>query len=512
MTSSCVIFSFSANMDKEQLRKQLESCKKGFMDSKYSDCHKALQKIVKDCGDSKLTSSAKLKLNSLVVELHKNKFYSLESLSQLVNSVKKAAKNGNGTSFSLLGIDVFDDNSCVFNYNCSLFLFYSQQHENAKNLLAKVLSKSTDSYSNVEDVCLNWAKIMDCAKWDTVLKYNITILWCEVCIKLWESGLSDSIERDTSQVLSWLEAKIMEEKASASSKDSKSLVEKWVHRLSILKNNVLLTEASLKSCKKEMRSLTPANSTYTSQAVPGIFIRAKYEYLRKNYIKSMKLLQIQHYKSHSETGESIPMMFYNNLACISHQNGKHELGVHYSRKAFAELEKIEQQAAKGGKKITSNNNGNGTNASTSHLHTVSAMRFYELHYNMGTHLLAANRPEKAFDSFFSAVQMYYHSPKLWLKLAECCIAAHTSKLRPTWSCMTSHERDPVGLERDEVSLTSFGSGTNHKLVVKVVGDSLETCQEDVQSAAFPAATLGFGSMCVENTLLLVVSIFNMTYI
>ena len=496
-------------MDREQLRKQLDGCKKSFVEAKYSDGHKSLQKLLKDCGDSRLASAGKLRLTSLILELHKNKFYGLENFSQLVNSVEKSVKNG--TSLSLLGVDIYDESSIVFVYNCCLFLFYTQQYEITKLLMSSVLAKSSESDIKPEEVSSNWGKIMDHAKWDQAMKFNLSLIWCEISIKLWESNMSTSMEKETGQVINWLESKLMTEKTNPNSKDAKNYLERWQNRLSILKNNVLLTENNLKNCKKEMRSLPTPTGSNASQAVPAIFIRAKFEYLRKHYIKSMKLLNFQHYKSHSETGESIPMMYYNNLACIHYQNGKNALGVFYARKAFAELEKIEQQASKGGKKITaSSNNGTGTIASTSQLHTVSAMRTYELHFNMGVHLLAAKMPEKAFEEFFNAVQFYYDNPKLWLKLSECCVALNVSKARPIWTCAANGENDSDRTERESVVLTSLGSGPNHKLLVRFPGmeGSAGGNEEDVQSAAFPAASLGFGALCVENTLLLAVSYRN----
>jgi hypothetical protein len=45
-------------------------------------------------------------------------------------------------------------------------------------------------------------------------------------------------------------------------------------------------------------------------------------------------------------------------------------------------------------------------------------------YNLGVSLLHAGRPIQAFDCLTEAVQVYHMNPRLWLRLAECCVMAH----------------------------------------------------------------------------------------
>lgn len=47
-------------------------------------------------------------------------------------------------------------------------------------------------------------------------------------------------------------------------------------------------------------------------------------------------------------------------------------------------------------------------------------------FNMGISLLHARKPEEAFDCLIEAVQTYHMNPRLWLRLAECCIMTHKS--------------------------------------------------------------------------------------
>jgi len=53
-----------------------------------------------------------------------------------------------------------------------------------------------------------------------------------------------------------------------------------------------------------------------------------------------------------------------------------------------------------------------------------ANKRYELLYNCGIQLLHIGRPLAAFECLMEAVQVYHANPRLWLRLAECCIAAN----------------------------------------------------------------------------------------
>lgn len=45
-------------------------------------------------------------------------------------------------------------------------------------------------------------------------------------------------------------------------------------------------------------------------------------------------------------------------------------------------------------------------------------------YNLGLQQLFAGQPLAAFDSLLEVVQVYHANPRLWLRLAEACIATH----------------------------------------------------------------------------------------
>lgn len=55
--------------------------------------------------------------------------------------------------------------------------------------------------------------------------------------------------------------------------------------------------------------------------------------------------------------------------------------------------------------------------------TLGVNRRHEILYNLGIQLLFSGRPVVAFDCLVEVVQIYHTNPRLWLRLAECCIVA-----------------------------------------------------------------------------------------
>lgn len=58
------------------------------------------------------------------------------------------------------------------------------------------------------------------------------------------------------------------------------------------------------------------------------------------------------------------------------------------------------------------------------LYTRGGCKHHEIMYNLGVALLYAKRPAEAFDCLIFAVRRYHRNSRLWLRIAECCIAVH----------------------------------------------------------------------------------------
>lgn len=168
----------------------------------------------------------------------------------------------------------------------------------------------------------------------------------------------------------------------------------------------------------------------------------------------------------SPSGECVRCMFWNNLGCIHFAMGKHNLGIFYFKKALQENDHTCAQLGDGSngqcesasKNPQTMNTHAGLDSTASRsIHSsderslfiptplctcclfffslakkftgipmcaLLATKRYELLYNCGIQLLHIGRPLAAFECLMEAVQVYHSNPRLWLRLAECCISAN----------------------------------------------------------------------------------------
>lgn len=75
-----------------------------------------------------------------------------------------------------------------------------------------------------------------------------------------------------------------------------------------------------------------------------------------------------------------------------------------------------------------------------------ANKRYELLYNCGIQLLHIGRPLAAFECLMEAVQVYHSSPRLWLRLAECCITANKGVLTLTHTFLKCKMKEPLAFQ------------------------------------------------------------------
>uniref|UniRef100_A0A671MB04 CCR4-NOT transcription complex subunit 10 n=1 Tax=Sinocyclocheilus anshuiensis TaxID=1608454 RepID=A0A671MB04_9TELE len=229
---------------------------------------------------------------------------------------------------------------------------------------------------------------------------------------------------------------------------------------------------SLKACKREIKSVmnTSGNSA------PSLFLKSNFEYLRGNYRKAVKLLNSSNIAEHPgplKTGECVRCMFWNNLGCIHFAMGKHNLGLFYFKKALQENDHVCAQLGDGTKKFTG-----------IPMCALLANKRYELLYNCGIQLLHIGRPLAAFECLMEAVQVYHSNPRLWLRLAECCITANKG----------SSEQETKGLPSKKGIVQAVVGQGYHRRVIQPNGEG--------QSAAIPVASMEFAAICLRNALLL----------
>uniref|UniRef100_A0A8C9SWP3 CCR4-NOT transcription complex subunit 10 n=1 Tax=Scleropages formosus TaxID=113540 RepID=A0A8C9SWP3_SCLFO len=241
---------------------------------------------------------------------------------------------------------------------------------------------------------------------------------------------------------------------------------------------------SLKACKREIKSVmnTAGNSA------PSLFLKSNFEYLRGNYRKAVKLLNSSNIAEHPgpmKTGECVRCMFWNNLGCIHFAMGKHNLGLFYFKKALQENENTCAQ-------IGDSSNRHSKRFSGIPMCALLANKRYELLYNCGIQLLHIGRPLAAFECLMEAVQVYHSNPRLWLRLAECCISANKG----------NSEQETRGIPSKKGIVQSVVGQGYHRKIILASQSAQNTVYSDGQTAAIPVASMEFAAICLRNALLL----------
>ncbi|XP_043587061.1 CCR4-NOT transcription complex subunit 10 isoform X2 [Bombus pyrosoma] len=248
------------------------------------------------------------------------------------------------------------------------------------------------------------------------------------------------------------------------------------------KARIYLMMHQLKLCKREWKTLV---SLGTPVNISTVFLKANLEYLRGNYKKAIKLLNsvTSENLDFKTCGESSAVLYYNNMACLHLAMGKPNLASFYLRKALHENKcALESVQVKDSDPLSSRP-----------LCTLGGNKHYELMYSLGVSLLHAGHASLAFDCFMEAAQKLHNNPKLWLRIAECCIYCH----KPT------NEVDfNIPKRRKDLVQKVVGTGIYRKIILaSSLSKDIKYHPEGFPSA-IPQLTLEFASLCLKNALFL----------
>eukprot|EP00912_Choanoflagellata_sp_UC4_P001229 UC4_evm1s769 len=180
------------------------------------------------------------------------------------------------------------------------------------------------------------------------------------------------------------------------------------------KARMYIQARSLKSCKREIKSIFTSNI----QSSQALFLKSNFEYLRRNYRKSIKLLNgcrtevptmlsddekqpVQKPPDASDTA----IAYFNNLGCVHFHMKKYGLANLFLGKALSENE---NRVVKGEIK-------------------AAYSKRQDLMFNKGIILLHSSQPMLAHKCLAVALETQYDNPFLWLHLGECCISEHSQR-------------------------------------------------------------------------------------
>lgn len=241
---------------------------------------------------------------------------------------------------------------------------------------------------------------------------------------------------------------------------------------------------ALRVAKKELKTIvTHAVTAGNSLNVTLISLKSQLEYLKGNFRKAIKVLnQCAAIPPPSPSyGPSLGVMYYNNLGVIHLGMGKPTVACLYLQKALQETQIGEE----------SNSSAHSEVLSHQPLYQLSSNVQPELYYNLGVTLLHMNKPDKAFDFLLEVLQVHPMNPRLWLRLAECCITVHKLGLKEDQSSKRSIIQGTIGVGMHrKICLTTRITDHNKK----------KSEMHPESDAAFPEPTLEFARLCLRNAL------------
>ncbi|XP_050295230.1 CCR4-NOT transcription complex subunit 10 isoform X2 [Anthonomus grandis grandis] len=217
--------------------------------------------------------------------------------------------------------------------------------------------------------------------------------------------------------------------------------------------------------------------------IEALFLSANLHYLKGNFDESLKILSCipEDTLSYTEYGESSRILIYNNLGILYHVMGKPNLACHYFQTALKE-------------DIRNCQNLQKKDVNDKQLYICGGSKYHELMYNLGVALLTAGRAAQAFDCLIICVRRYHRNSRLWLRIAECCIAVHKPSNQVDFDI---HKR------KKELICDIIGTKDKQKVVLVNTLSNDKKYNAESQSYAIPVPTLEFASLCLKNAKLLI---------
>lgn len=356
----------------------------------------------------------------------------LEALSRMKSRIEESQNSNTSDT----GVYVDEHDTSLLSYNEAVMYFQLKQHATSAAILEEL-------FSNIEPI-------------EEGLAVKIGFLLLENYWVLKSTGKAlpvitflEKIQDQAGGEASWMpnadKASVCREPIDMTS---------FELRLHMHKAQYHLLNQSFRSSKKEIKQALSA-SAHSPEAM---LLKANFEFLRQNYRKSLKLL---HSVSKTNLASAKPASdkpapvspltptIHNNVACIHFSVNNYNAALWYLSRALKAADQFAHQTAQGiGKEFKA---GRVPVQMFAHCHKS------EMLYNSGLQLLLTSRPQEAFTCFQEASAVLFHSPRLWLRLAECCLADHSMEA----------QRQSAQRDGDPLSSTTVDSGSHRKLLLPV---------------------------------------------
>ncbi|GFQ92093.1 CCR4-NOT transcription complex subunit 10-A [Trichonephila clavata] len=444
-------YQFVPDADREMAVQALQE----FEQQNYEQSLSLLKKLI-----SKRPKDSKVFHNYCVAE------YYLSSCKKTDQFNKKIADLSKQAHIDIQSLESLDDiDNCVVLHNQSVALYHFHQYHSAIYILDKV-------FKFIEPLEENLAR-------------NICFLLLECYLSIYQPKKALYLVGYIETVL-FAEIKNCNKSSQIDDKNENGMSEALRRKLQLCKARCYAMMKTSKACKKEIKNLLSSGSSI--QNIPAFYLKSQLEYQRGNYRKALKLLNSVTLpddvsKYFWETGDCLPAIFYNNVGCIHFYMGKPNLGHFYTKKALTEFESEIVKLCD----LLDNKH------STLPLHLLNISIPHQLMYNIGVQYLQAKKFFKAFTFFVEVVKSYHSNPRLWLRIAECCI--HINKP----DCMDEY----VECKKGSFVKSKVSAGPHSKLIMYSSTLDKQSSEEAKNSSNLETPSLQYAMLCLKNALFLV---------
>ncbi|XP_043686555.1 CCR4-NOT transcription complex subunit 10 [Vespula pensylvanica] len=447
----------------EQERELAQNALFEFQKGSYTSCLNYLNKL-----ETLRPKDLKVMHNKVVVEYYKSDLKKTELMRKSLNAICGQM------STTDLGDAIDDVEKCVMRYNQAVLLYHTGHYTAALQIMNRLFAYIEPMEENLaHKVCL------------LLIELHIITEQPDAALSLINYIESQFISTDNSKIASVDKEgvmKVVKEQKEQKRDSNDTVTDLFKMKLLKCKARIYLLTHQLKLCKREWKTLV---SLGTPINISTLCLKANLEYLKGNYKKAIKLLNSLTTENldFKSCGKFSAVLYYNNMACIHLAMGKPNLACFYLQKALQENKSaVESVQIKDTDPLSSQS-----------LYTLGGNKHYELMYSLGISYLHAGQASKAFDCFTEAAQRLHNSPKLWLRMAECCIYCH----KPT------NEVDfNIPKRRKDLVQKFIGSGMHRKIVLTSSLSKDTKYHTEGLSYAMPQPTLEFALLCLKNALFL----------
>ncbi|XP_059177053.1 CCR4-NOT transcription complex subunit 10-like isoform X2 [Physella acuta] len=424
----------------EQQRELAAQAMGEFERGHYSNCTKTMGSLA----DARPTD-VKVVLNRSVALFYQSQCKAVDEFRHNIQTVFNMARISPDLSEKS---NLDDADYAVVYYNKAVVLYHEKQHRAALSILEKL-------FKYIEPI-------------DEALAQKVMLLLTELYLTVHQPY-------DAMRMVLNIEKFLSGKSQSSQDKDKNdsnnaAAQEAMKAKLILYKVRCNLMAKHMKN-KKDYKALQ-------GNSVPVNYAKAYYDYLRGSYKKAAKMLgNPPRVDISPSTGECLAVMYSNNLALINMCLRKPNIAICHIRDALKHNEKVMKDAVPNDK-------------ARPPLQLSYVSQHYVLFYNLGVLQLHSKRPSLAFECFVDCVQVYHRNPRLWLRLAECCIMHHRE----------NNDVDREHKHKLEVIQASVGSGFHHKLIL---GQGVQKDRKiSTSGGVFPNLNLGFAAFCLKNALAL----------